>query len=287
VAVVRRLSRIKQVGHGGTLDPLATGVLPVAVGKSCRLLRFLPGRKVYRAEIRLGQRTTTDDIEGETIGETAAPAALPDEAAVIGVLDRFRGRITQVPPLYSAIHVGGKRLYELARAGQAVAEIPERTVEVFSLEVISFASPVLTVRIACSEGTYIRSIARDAGEALGCGACLQALVREQAGPFELAQAYTLAQLQEAADSGRLAQLLVPPQTVLTLAQVELNEEQVSKLKMGQSLVLQSGAADGLPAAAADQPVLAISGQTLVAVCRQSADSADQGCLRLSPEVVVI
>jgi tRNA pseudouridine55 synthase len=276
VAIVRRLTKVKQVGHAGTLDPMATGVLPIAVGKACRLLRFLEGGKTYLAEIRLGQRTNTDDIEGETIASVALEA-IPEEAIVISNIDAFRGTITQVPPLFSAIHIGGKRLYELARAGEVVENIPERTVEVKLLEVVGYEKPVLTVRIACSAGTYIRSIARDLGEKLGCGGCLQALVRETAGPFNLGESYTVEQLQSAAADGSIASLIAPPEAVLTLQQVQLSKEQAAKLKLGQAVTLEHQSINS-----SDGSVITLNEGAVIAVCRHS--TVDSSII-LHPEVV--
>ena len=186
---IRRLVGVKQVGHGGTLDPLAEGVLPVAVGSACRLLRFLPQDKTYVAEILLGQQTTTDDIEGDVI--RSADASSISTQAIKEALSKFKGEIDQVPPFFSAIHVDGKRLYELARAGNTAVEIKPRKVTIYKLEILRIALPVVQVRVACSSGTYIRSIARDLGDNLGCGGCLHSLVREQAGLFWLDKSLTL------------------------------------------------------------------------------------------------
>ncbi len=295
VAAVRRITRIKQVGHGGTLDPMAVGVLPVAVGKACRLLRFLEGRKAYLAEVRLGQRTTTDDIEGDTIGESCSVDALPDESVIIAALAPFNGTIKQFPPLYSAVHVNGKRLYELARAGKEVENIPERIVQIHFLEVVSYQAPVLTLRISCGAGTYIRSIARDLGETLGCGGCLQALTREAAGPFELAESFSLEELRSASDENRLTELLVPPERVLLLEKFSMDLHQARKIQMGQVVTLPPGserAVAGLltPEALEAQPdrqpeyFLAMHDETIVAVCTVSID--ETGEQRLIPEVVL-
>jgi tRNA pseudouridine55 synthase len=177
VARVRRILGTKKVGHGGTLDPAATGVLPIAVGACTRLLPYLPTDKAYRAVIRFGLRTTTDDLEGETIKKLGAGAL--ELAAIETVMPQFIGQLQQVPPAYSAIQVEGRRSYDRARAGEEFV-LPARAVEVQRIDVLAWQPgefPELTVEIHCGGGTYIRSIARDLGAVLGCGATLANLVR--------------------------------------------------------------------------------------------------------------
>ncbi len=177
VARVRRILGTKKVGHGGTLDPAATGVLPIAVGACTRLLPYLPTDKAYQAVIRFGLQTTTDDLEGETIEQLGAGAL--DLATIETVLPQFIGQLQQVPPAYSAIQVDGRRSYDRARAGEEFV-LPARPVEVQRIDILAWQPgefPELTVEIHCGGGTYIRSIARDLGEALGCGATLANLVR--------------------------------------------------------------------------------------------------------------
>jgi tRNA pseudouridine55 synthase len=201
VARVRRLLHLKRVGHGGTLDPAATGVLPVALGRATRLLQFLSSEKAYRAVIRFGVTTATDDLEGEVLTERS-PSDLTLER-VEAVLPEFLGKIEQKPPHYSAIHVGGKRLYERARRGEVV-EVPVRTVEVFGLEVLGWRPgkfPELEVAIACGTGTYIRSIARDWGEKLGTGATLAGLIRTQSSGFTLENSVAIADLETQVKAG--------------------------------------------------------------------------------------
>jgi tRNA pseudouridine55 synthase len=196
VAKVRRLLKLKRVGHGGTLDPAATGVLPIALGRATRLLQFLPGDKAYCATVRFGVKTTTDDLEGEIL--TAVPAPTLTLEQVKQALPQFQGKIQQIPPSYSAIQVQGKRLYDLARAGEAV-EAPVRTVEVFQIEVLDWRSgdfPELEVAIACGAGTYIRAIARDLGDFLNTGGTLASLTRTVSSGFHLADSLTLDQLAE-------------------------------------------------------------------------------------------
>jgi tRNA pseudouridine55 synthase len=191
---VRRAFGLRRVGHTGTLDPFATGVLAVCVGKATRLARFLAeGDKLYRATIRLGFATTTDDATGEPIGE-ALPVRL-EAASLRDALARFRGTFQQVPPAYSAKHVGGRRLYELARRGETGprAGVP---VTVHSLELLEAAGDHLEIEVRCAPGTYIRSLGRDLGETLGVGGHLTALRRLRSGAFGLERAVAADQLGE-------------------------------------------------------------------------------------------
>ncbi len=181
-----------KVGHGGTLDPDASGVLPMALGRATRLLDFLPGEKAYRAVIRFGVVTSTDDLAGEVVHQAAVPGLT--EAAAIAPLPQFLGRQTQIPPQYSAIQVGGQRLYDLARRGAAVT-VPQRMVEIFAIAPVGWQDgdfPELTLTVRCGAGTYIRALARDWGERLGVGATLAGLVRLESGGFALGDSVELA-----------------------------------------------------------------------------------------------
>lgn len=277
VARIRRASKIKRIGHGGTLDPMATGVLPVAVGNACRLLRFLPQDKTYLAEIRLGQQTTTDDIEGDIISSSEA---LPEKEAIMLALKDFEGAITQKPPLFSAVHVQGQRLYQLARANITPPEIPLRHVTVHKLEPIEYTAPILKVRIHCSSGTYIRSIARDLGDKLNCGGCLHSLRREQAGCFILDQSIGLSNLTEAIGAGKLSSLLVAPETILGLKNVHLDQKQAEDILHGRKIYLELGL---------DQPsdlhIIVSFQNALIAVCNVVHQTDHRLPAEVSPEVV--
>jgi tRNA pseudouridine55 synthase len=197
VSAVRRLVGTKRVGHGGTLDPAAAGVMTVAVGKATRLLGYLNDHKAYRAEVVFGLATDSGDAEGTILAE--ADASDLNEAALCAALDPFRGTITQRPPMTSAVHFQGKRLYELARAGITLAEedIPQREVTLFALELVDFAPgqrAIARLDATCSAGTYIRSLAIDLGASLGLPACLGFLLRTAAGDCPLAEAQTLEEL---------------------------------------------------------------------------------------------
>ncbi len=196
--VVRRVRRAAggaKVGHGGTLDPLATGVLICLLGKGTRAVETIMGMtKVYDAEVDLSAFTTTDDREGERVEVAGATDGL-DRREIEAVLPRFIGRIEQTPPAYSAVHVGGQRAYALARRGVTV-EMPTKVVRVDSIEVLAFGWPALTLRITCGRGTYIRSLARDLGAALGTGGHLASLRRTRVGPYAVEQAMTMERVLE-------------------------------------------------------------------------------------------
>jgi tRNA pseudouridine55 synthase len=201
VAKVRRILQTKKVGHGGTLDPAAVGVLPIAIGKATRLLQYLPEGKAYRAIIRFGVETTTDDLAGETIYSQPATDVTLDR--IRSVIPEFIGEIVQTPPMYSAIQVNGQRLYKLARAG-AVIEVPTRQVTIDSVEILNWTPgdfPEIEVQIACGGGTYIRSIARDFGLKLGTRGVLAFLERNASCGFELADSITLAELETQQQAG--------------------------------------------------------------------------------------
>ncbi|MDJ0675973.1 MAG: tRNA pseudouridine(55) synthase TruB [Calothrix sp. MO_167.B42] len=223
VAKTRKLLQIKRVGHAGTLDPAATGVLPIAVGRATRLLQYLPGDKAYKATIRLGVSTDTDDLQGEVIFQQ--PVTELTLTAVENALTQFTGKIEQVPPRYSAIQVQGKRLYDLARQGKTV-EIPTRTVEIFNVEILDWRTgdfPELDIAIACGAGTYIRAIARDLGIKLNTGGTLAALQRTSSSGFHLASSINLTDLQIQLKTGNFQ--IIPPDfplkhlSIVTLATI--------------------------------------------------------------------
>ncbi len=234
VAKVRRILKTKKVGHGGTLDPAATGVLPIAVGKATRLLQFLPTAKAYRARIRLGMKTTTDDLEGEIISTQPDVKISPSEIKVC--LGKFIGTIEQIPPIYSAIKKQGKKLYELARKGEKV-DVPSRTITIDTIELLNIIPGEFTeveIAIHCSPGTYIRSIARDLGEMLGIGGTLTNLIRTESCGMKLANSITLHQLEEESQSD-IKTLISPTQALSHLPKVSLNSEQVKRWCQGQTV----------------------------------------------------
>jgi tRNA pseudouridine55 synthase len=237
VAKVRKLLKIKQVGHGGTLDPAATGVLPIAVGKATRLLPYLPERKAYRARIRFGVTTTTDDLEGEIRQTRSGKAISLDEVQFH--LTQSIGKIEQIPPMYSAIRRDGQRMYELARKGEVV-ELPSRTVEIYSLDRLNWypgESPEIEVAIACSPGTYIRSIARDLGDALGVGGTLAQLIRTESGGMHLADSVTLEELETQNNLGLISPLLA----LSHLEAIYLASDEARRWCNGQAVAIAAGA----------------------------------------------
>ncbi len=195
VGRIRRLTRERRVGHAGTLDPAATGVLPVLVGDATKVGEFLSdAHKGYLAEITLGVETDSYDIDGVVTSTWAGD--LPDRETIEAAADAFRGPIRQLPPMHSAIRINGVRLYEAARRGETV-EREQRAVTIHRLTIVAWTAPVLTVAIDCSKGTYIRSLAHDIGQQLGTGAFLSNLVRTWTGPFGIDEAWTLEDLDQA------------------------------------------------------------------------------------------
>jgi len=238
---VRRLYHAEKAGHTGTLDPLATGLLPVCFGEATKFtIALLDADKSYRATIRLGQRTTTGDAEGEVI-ETRAVAV--DETQVLAVLAKFMGETRQLPPMHSAIKHQGKPLYEYIRKGETV-ERELRTVFVRELKLERLEGDELEFSVLCSKGTYVRTLAEDISEMLGCGGHLIALRRTGIGAFSLAHAYTLAQLEVMDAVQRDACLMPLDCLVQDLPRLELDEVQANRMAQGQRLGLSDGYPDG-------------------------------------------
>ena len=195
-ARLRRVFNTRRIGHGGTLDPMATGVLPVFVGRATRGVEFFEhAEKAYEAVLLLGRTTDTEDVFGNTLTEQEVNLT---EEAFLSVLPRFRGKILQVPPMYSALKVNGQKLCDLARKGKEVERQP-REIEIFELTCLEFTGNTARLRVKCSKGTYIRTLCKDIGEALGCGGCMQALRRIQAGEYTIEEAVPLQTLLETED----------------------------------------------------------------------------------------
>ncbi|MCM1148970.1 MAG: tRNA pseudouridine(55) synthase TruB [Butyricicoccus sp.] len=230
VAKLRGVLHERRAGHSGTLDPMATGLLVLFFGRATRAVEFAGNDvKEYRAGIRFGVTTDTQDITGRVLSKADADftAEQLDKA-----LQRFRGDILQLPPMYSAIKVGGKKLYEIARRGGEVERKP-REVHIFSLERESGADGEIFLNVRCSKGTYIRTLCHDIGQALGCGACMSSLRRTRAGAFDVAQAYSIEQVQRAADSGGVESLLLPVDTLFSsCGSFELSDKQEKCLRNG-------------------------------------------------------
>ncbi len=206
VAKMRGICKQKKIGHTGTLDPQATGVLPVCLGSGTKLCDMLTDKdKEYVAELLLGVTTDTQDTTGETLSKNEV---LVSQAQVKEAVMSFLGDYQQIPPMYSALKVDGKKLYELARAGKEV-ERKARPVTIHEIEILEMELPVVKLRVACSKGTYIRTLCADIGEKLGCGGTMQSLKRTRVGHFELKDAVTLSELEALRDEGRLQEIVFP------------------------------------------------------------------------------
>lgn len=233
VSRVRRILGTRKVGHTGTLDPFATGVLPVAVNDGTKAIPFLDeGVKCYEAVMQLGVATDTLDMTGAVI-RTAdwLPVTRED---VESVLKQFTGHLSQIPPMFSAIKQDGQPLYKLARQGQVV-ERTAREITIHSLELLSFALPFVSFRVVCSRGTYVRTLADDMGEILGCGGALKELRRTASGPFDISSSISLEGLEEATRRGTLETLSVSPYAALShLPDIPLNDSGLALVRHGRS-----------------------------------------------------
>lgn len=236
VQIVRRGTGEKRVGHAGTLDPLATGLLVMCLGPATRLSEYLlDNSKRYQARVRFGQSTTTYDADGEIVAESTN---LPSREVVEEALVKFRGRIQQRPPAYSAIKHEGQRAYVLARRGEAV-ELPPRPVEIYSLELRDWSPPECGLDVVCSAGTYIRSLAHDLGQLLGCGAHLRALRRTASGNFHVNEAVTVDELHRAFSSGTWRSYLRRADSALPeWPEVGLSAEATARIQQGQAIPLE-------------------------------------------------
>ena len=224
VAKLRRITKIKQIGHTGTLDPFAEGVLPVCIGKATRLIEYLSDDKEYLATVQFGASTTTYDLEGE---KTSVSDKMVNQDDVESFLKYFEGEIFQIPPIYSAIKVNGKKLYEYARKGESV-EIEPRKVTLYSIKLKSFDYDLQQAEICikCSKGTYIRSIAHDLGQKLGCGAYLVRLVRTQAGSLKIDDSIKLK------DDMNISDNLINPIDKLDYPKYAVEDFELEKIKNG-------------------------------------------------------
>ncbi len=258
VAILRRITKVKQIGHTGTLDPFAEGVLPICIGKATRLIEYLKDDKAYVATVQFGSATDTYDLEGET---TKSSDLIPSLDEIEAKLDDFRGEIEQTPPIYSAIKVNGKKLYEYARAGEQV-EVKTRKVCISELKLLEYNQETRTLElyIACSKGTYIRSIANDLGEKLGCFGHLIKLVRVQAGDFVVEDAIKLEDLQSKDDVEK--QLIYPLQK-LNYQAYSLDEIEKEKISHGMQIFAKNDLENGI--------VILTYEDTLIAVAESNAN----------------
>ena len=233
VARVRKLLKQRRVGHAGTLDPAASGVLPICVGQGTRVAEYLSeSGKEYRATLIFGVETDTYDVEGK-VTQSASTEGL--ELAILEqALTQFRGPLMQVPPRYSAIKIQGQAAYKRTRAGEEL-ELAPRPIEISRLEIVAWASPALVLDVACSKGTYIRSLAYDLGRAVGCGAHLGGLIRTRSGPFSLENSITLDELASASEQGQAANYVQPADKALArYPALRLSEEEAARVKHGNA-----------------------------------------------------
>lgn len=234
VAYFRKLLKIKQIGHTGTLDPFAEGVLPICIGKATRLIEYLPDDKAYLAFVQFGKSTDTFDTEGKTTFESDKKVTEQD---VFEGLKTFEGEIEQIPPIYSAIKVDGKKLYEYAREGKSVDIKPRKvTIKNIELKSFDFEKQTAEIYIECSKGTYIRSIANDLGNNLGCGGYLYRLIRTQAGKFLVENSTNMTDFQT---TDYVKNKLINPIEIFDLPTYELSKEENEKVLHGQNILNKS------------------------------------------------
>ena len=228
---IRRAARQQRVGHTGTLDPAATGLLIICLGKATRLSELLTGLdKTYEGTMRLGVTTGSYDLDGEILEEKEIPALTRE--SIQEICTQFTGHIEQIPPMISAVKIGGERLYKRARKGETI-ERPPRKVHVQAFDVLEYTPPNAALRVQCASGTYVRALCHDAGQALGCGAALASLRRTQVGKHQIAQAIPLDQLQNEDD---VAQHLIPMGKALDLPHVTANESGCIRIASGTELI---------------------------------------------------
>ena len=237
VQKLRGLLRERRIGHTGTLDPMATGLLTVFVGRATRAVEFAEGdAKRYRALLRLGITTDTQDITGTVLRQSKVDVS---RDALEQVLEHFRGEIRQTPPMYSAVKVNGERLYRMARRGETV-ERAERTIIIYGLELLGEDRGDWILDIRCSKGTYIRTLCNDIGTALGCGACLAALRRTEAGCFTVEEAYSLETIAQRAAAGEAEKLLLPTDTLFRLhPRKTVTAAEEKRIRNGNSIRLET------------------------------------------------
>ena len=240
VGKLRGILHERRIGHSGTLDPLATGLLVVFIGRATRAVEFAEAdRKEYIAGLRLGMSTDTQDITGRIISKETD---IPDEPEVRIAIERFRGELEQIPPMYSAVKIGGKKLYELARKGESIERKP-RHITIFGLEITGRSDNDYILDVVCSKGTYIRTLCHDIGAALGCGGCMSSLRRTKSGVFSVDNAYTIAEIQEAADRGEEEKLLLPIDTLFA-GYTKLSVDADSEKKLKNGCIINTSSTDG-------------------------------------------
>ncbi|HEC01201.1 MAG TPA: tRNA pseudouridine(55) synthase TruB [Sphingomonadales bacterium] len=243
VGKCRWLTKAQKVGHGGTLDPLATGILPIAFGEATKTIPFImDARKTYEFTVTFGEARATDDAEGAV---TATSDHRPRQDDILAALPDFIGRITQTPPIYSAVKIEGRRAYDLARAGEEV-KIKSREVDIYRLELLSFDGEQAAFRVDCGKGTYVRSLARDLAVKLGTVGYVSALRRTRVGPFDLAMSISLEKLEDISHSAPPEEWILPVVTVLDdILALAVTEEEARLLSHGQRLAVSDPLAAGI------------------------------------------
>lgn len=243
VAKLRGILKQKKIGHTGTLDPQAEGVLPVCIGNATKLCDLLTDKtKEYEAVLLLGVTTDTQDTTGAVLSEKTVQV---EEDKLRAIMEGFVGKSRQIPPMYSALKVNGKKLYELAREGREVERKP-RDIEIFSLDILEMQLPRVRFRVHCSKGTYIRTLCQDIGEEAGCGGCMEELLRTRVDRFSLAEAHKLSEIEQIRDAGKLSEILIPvDQMFLSYPKVTVLAKYQLALANGNSLTAQmlAGAED--------------------------------------------
>lgn len=236
---MRKILKTKKIGHSGTLDPDVEGVLPIAIGKATKVIEYMvDSKKTYEGEITLGYSTTTEDRSGEVVSSKPVDSDLSIED-IDKIMSSFIGEIIQTPPMYSAVKVNGKRLYEYARAGEKI-ERPSRAVNIYNYERTSDVNynkiantASFAFKVSCSKGTYVRTLAVDTGESLGFPAHMSKLIRTESGGYQSSDSFTLAQVKEAMDNLEIEKIIKPLETVLTpFSAYELNEEEWNRVRNG-------------------------------------------------------
>lgn len=287
VRVIKARFNIRKAGHIGTLDPFATGVLPIVLNEGTKLVPFLQEEpKEYEAVMRLGEETSTDDLTGEVVRSGSLEGITSE--IIREVIRSFSGRIRQVPPMFSAVKVKGRPLYQLARKGIEI-ERGEREVEVFDIEIQNIDLPNVHFRVCCSKGTYIRALSRDIGKRIGCGGHLILLRRTRSGPFALRQAVSLEKLREMSGRESLLSFLIPLKEALSgLPELVGDEQMVRKVRYGMEMVARDLHAPSLPLFEKDQWLrMSSSENELVAILkselkRGEVAKADPGRIVLRP-----
>lgn len=243
VAKLRGILKQKKIGHTGTLDPQAEGVLPVCIGNATKLCDLLTDKtKEYEAVLLLGVTTDTQDTTGAVLSEESVQV---EEDKLRAIMEGFVGKSRQIPPMYSALKVNGKKLYELAREGKEVERKP-RDIEIFSLDILEMQLPRVRFCVHCSKGTYIRTLCQDIGEKAGCGGCMEELLRTRVDRFSLAEAHKLSEIEQIRDAGKLSEILIPvDQMFLSYPKVTVLAKYQLALANGNSLTAQmlAGAED--------------------------------------------